>query len=111
MALCPVCQSPGAYIGFSSIECRNQHCEHFVLFEEILCPCCGKPGHVPSEECSAQPGQVAQNVQANVITPSTNNGLGLDVDDPSWNPDGTPSHVNTGERDGAVFGTIGPVTP
>jgi hypothetical protein len=45
MALCPVCHTPGAYVGFTSIECRNPDCEHFVLIEEIACPCCGQVGH------------------------------------------------------------------
>jgi hypothetical protein len=49
MAQCPVCQTPGAYVGFSSVECRNPQCEHFVLVEEHVCPCCGKPDHTPEE--------------------------------------------------------------
>lgn len=46
MASCPKCHTPGAYIGFNSVECRNPDCEDFVLFELDECPCCGKP---PSE--------------------------------------------------------------
>lgn len=26
---CPCCGTPNAYVGFSSIECRNPDCEHF----------------------------------------------------------------------------------
>ena len=55
MAQCPVCQTPGAYVGFSSIECRNPKCEHFVLVEEYLCPCCGKADHTPDEEWDGIP--------------------------------------------------------
>ncbi len=47
MAQCPICNTPGAYIGFSTIECRNPDCEHFVIFEEEVCPCCGQAGHNP----------------------------------------------------------------
>ena len=50
MANCPVCKTPGAYVGFNSIECRNPHCIHFLLEEEDICPCCGKKGHTPSAE-------------------------------------------------------------
>lgn len=50
MAKCPSCGTPGAYIGFSSIECRNSKCEHFVQGMEHICPCCGIAGHVPGQE-------------------------------------------------------------
>ena len=55
MALCPLCKHPGAYIGFNSIECRNRACEHFVLFEEHICPCCGRPNHAATVECAGAP--------------------------------------------------------
>lgn len=45
MAKCPTCGTPGAYVGFSSIECRNSKCIHFVQNEELICPCCGIAGH------------------------------------------------------------------
>jgi len=41
MASCPICGTPGAYVGFNSIECRNKKCEHFVLQETLSCGCCG----------------------------------------------------------------------
>jgi hypothetical protein len=47
MPRCPVCDSPGAYIGFNSIECRNPQCEHFVYEQAATCPCCGRTDHVP----------------------------------------------------------------
>ena len=47
MAQCPICKTPGAYIGFFTVECRNPDCEHFALFEEPVCPCCGQVGHNP----------------------------------------------------------------
>ncbi len=53
MALCPTCNTPGAYIGFSSVECRNPQCEHFRAAVETICPCCGKVGHTPSEQGAA----------------------------------------------------------
>lgn len=42
MALCPSCHSPGAYVGFTVIECRNPECTHFkVMVEEAeACQCC-----------------------------------------------------------------------
>jgi hypothetical protein len=58
MALCPVCHTPGAYVGFSAIECRNPDCSHFVLFEEEVCPCCGKAGHQPEPGGSYCSGSV-----------------------------------------------------
>jgi len=42
MPICTACGTPGAYIGFSTIECRNPDCDHFKLEEKKLCPCCGK---------------------------------------------------------------------
>jgi hypothetical protein len=53
MDLCPVCKTPGAYIGFNTVECRNPDCEHFVIVEEKVCPCCGRVDHLPN--CSAAP--------------------------------------------------------
>jgi hypothetical protein len=50
MPRCPLCNTAGAYVGFSSIECRNPECTHYVQAMEALCPCCGIAGHVPSEE-------------------------------------------------------------
>ncbi len=49
MALCPICNTPGAYVGFSSVECRNPDCEHFVAIVEEVCPCCGQIGHQPTQ--------------------------------------------------------------
>ncbi len=45
MANCPQCQTPGAYVGFSSIECRNMDCPHFVFREEKASPDCGQEEH------------------------------------------------------------------
>ena len=50
MANCPVCNTPGAYIGFNSVECRNPRCVHFAIEEEDICPCCGKKGHTPGPD-------------------------------------------------------------
>lgn len=50
MANCPACKTPGAYVGFNSVECRNPRCIHFTIEEEDICPCCGKKGHTPSAE-------------------------------------------------------------
>ncbi|MEI6235313.1 MAG: hypothetical protein WCT04_19825 [Planctomycetota bacterium] len=47
MPNCPDCKTPGAYIGFNTIECRNPRCTHFSIEEEDICPCCGKKGHTP----------------------------------------------------------------
>jgi hypothetical protein len=35
MSLCPTCKTPGAYVGFTSVECRNPDCQHFkdTLFD------------------------------------------------------------------------------
>ena len=52
MARCPICQTPGAYVGFSAIECRNLDCAHFVFVEERVCPRCGEVGHLSDEECA-----------------------------------------------------------
>jgi hypothetical protein len=49
MALCPVCSTPGAYIGFNSVECRNPKCEHFSITLEEVCPCCGQAGHTAAQ--------------------------------------------------------------
>jgi hypothetical protein len=54
MANCPKCGSPGAYVGFNSVECRNPKCIHFVIEEEAICPCCGKRGHVPGQKAGAK---------------------------------------------------------
>jgi hypothetical protein len=43
MPNCPDCQTPGAYVGFSTVECRNPDCKNFRLPEEPTCGCCGKP--------------------------------------------------------------------
>jgi hypothetical protein len=50
MPKCPVCKTPGAYVGFNTIECRNPRCVHFMIEEEDICPCCGKKGHTPGPE-------------------------------------------------------------
>lgn len=50
MPNCPACNTPGAYIGFNSIECRNPRCAYFTIEEEDVCPCCGKKGHTPGPE-------------------------------------------------------------
>lgn len=52
---CPKCGVPGAYVGFNSVECRNSKCEHFVIDEEVVCPCCGIAGHVPEPNSSRKP--------------------------------------------------------
>lgn len=49
MPRCPICETPGAYIGFSTIECRNPKCEHFVFEEAKTCGCCG--GSHDSTDC------------------------------------------------------------
>lgn len=63
MANCPLCNTPGAYIGFNTVECRNPDCEHFVLFEEEICPCCGQAGHDPEKHAAAQRQRTQQNSQ------------------------------------------------
>ena len=50
MPNCPACKTPGAYVGFNSIECRNPRCVHFTIEEEDICPCCGKKGHTPGPD-------------------------------------------------------------
>ncbi|HEY3324730.1 MAG TPA: hypothetical protein VGP72_30035 [Planctomycetota bacterium] len=47
MSRCPACKTPGAYIGFTTVECQNPECKHFVPIEKRICPCCGIVGHVP----------------------------------------------------------------
>ncbi len=34
MPNCTACGTPGAYIGFTSVECRNPSCAHFALIED-----------------------------------------------------------------------------
>jgi hypothetical protein len=43
MAICPKCSTPGAYVGFNSVECRNPDCEDYKIEEASACACCGKP--------------------------------------------------------------------
>jgi hypothetical protein len=74
MAQCPVCNTPGAYIGFSTIECRNPDCKHYVVFQEEVCPCCGKVGHQPGEAPDAL--------------------MHIDTVDTSIPGPGTPSHAD-----------------
>ena len=45
MAECPDCKAPNAYVGFSSIECRNKNCTHFKLELKPACGCCGSFDH------------------------------------------------------------------
>lgn len=45
MARCPECDTPGAYIGWRDIECKNSKCKHFKITEEPICPCYGVAGH------------------------------------------------------------------
>lgn len=45
---CPHCNTPNAYVGFNSVECKNSRCKHFEPTEEIICPCCGISGHTPT---------------------------------------------------------------
>jgi len=33
---CPACNTPGAYVGFTSVECVNAECEHFRPPAELL---------------------------------------------------------------------------
>lgn len=55
MAKCPVCDTPGAYVGFNSIECRNKDCEHYKFEEKKnVCGCCGSEGHFSAECPTAQ---------------------------------------------------------
>jgi hypothetical protein len=49
MSNCPVCGTPGANIGFNSIECRNPQCKHFKLDTKSVCPCCGGEAHLENE--------------------------------------------------------------
>ena len=76
MPQCPVCATPGAYIGFNSVECRNTECEHFTIFEEPVCPCCGKVGHTPTADVGSSSADASVSVDAPVATPSTNGGGG-----------------------------------
>lgn len=93
MAECPLCKTPGAYIGFNSVECRNPDCEHFVLFEEEVCPCCGQPGHTPEKHAATirqSSGGQQDTSQDSSATPdpnSPNNGsVYLDSSDPTLEP-------------------------
>ena len=45
MAKCPECGEPDAYVGYSSVECRNKKCKHFKLDRRLICSCCGGEGH------------------------------------------------------------------
>lgn len=45
MAECPSCGGRDAYIGFSSIECPNEKCEHYKIEMKKKCACCGNEGH------------------------------------------------------------------
>ncbi|HYG73534.1 MAG TPA: hypothetical protein VEK08_00775 [Planctomycetota bacterium] len=66
MANCPICKTPGAYVGFSTVECRNPDCEHFCINEEKVCPCCGKVGHTPDlAEDAADASQMIGSIQVN----------------------------------------------
>lgn len=57
MERCPSCNTPGAYIGFNTVECHNPNCEHYVIEEEKVCPCCGRVDHLPDcAAASADPG-------------------------------------------------------
>ena len=69
MPNCPNCNTPGAYVGFSTVECRNPDCSHFVVFEEKICPCCGKVGHEP-ELAESTPDYSSGSVQINGGDPS-----------------------------------------
>jgi hypothetical protein len=93
MALCPICNTPGAYIGFSSIECRNPDCEHFVIFEEEICPCCGQAGHNPDLH-SLNGGDPASNSDPNGT-------VYLDSSDPSFEPAPTSQDASSIAYDGA----------
>ncbi len=46
MALCPICHTPGAYVGFTVVECRNPECTHFKpLPAAEACPSCDPTTH------------------------------------------------------------------
>lgn len=57
MPACPNCNTPGAYIGFNSVECLNPRCVHYTVREEEICPCCGKPGHIPGPGFTPKAGK------------------------------------------------------
>ncbi len=71
MALCPVCKTPGAYVGFSSVECRNPRCAHFVIEEEKICPCCGIRGHNQEYEMMGMDLSFKKDVGATTVNPAT----------------------------------------
>lgn len=47
MPKCPECGAARAYVGFSSVECRNPKCRHY---KPQICPYCKKDGHF-EEDC------------------------------------------------------------
>ena len=75
MALCPVCHTPGAYVGFSAVECRNPDCDHFVLFEEEICPCCGKSGHMPEPGSGFCVGMADADLLDSNLSPADSSGI------------------------------------
>ena len=77
MTRCPDCGTPGAYLGFNTIECRNPKCVHFVIEEEAICPCCGKRGHVPGQKAAKSSGSANESGSgANLDLDAENENLG-----------------------------------
>jgi hypothetical protein len=80
MAMCPVCATPGAYIGFNSVECRNPECEHFTIAVEEVCPCCGQVGHTPTQSADTGVAGVDQLDAAMQSAQLDSSGTPLDAD-------------------------------
>ena len=93
MAQCPVCNTPGAYIGFTTIECRNPDCEHFVIFEEEVCPCCGQIGHNPDMHALSG-GDPANSGSGDPV-----GAVYLDYSDPAYEP--APNSQDSTQYDSA----------
>jgi hypothetical protein len=81
MPRCPVCDSPGAYIGFNTIECRNPQCEHFVYEQAATCPCCGRTDHIPETAADYDPDGIMLNDPLGM--PGSSSGKNAGSDDPT----------------------------
>jgi len=126
MPNCPLCNTPGAYVGFSSVECRNPDCAHYDPKLEYLCPCCGIAGHRPEYE--AVEATAADNYDPSIPAFSAGNGYngaafnaepasynadpsGYSAEPSQYNPDGSPtSSAPQGDASG-YLGTPGPNSP
>jgi hypothetical protein len=111
MPKCPLCNTPGAYVGFSSVECRNPKCTNYVQAMESLCPCCGVAGHTPSED------SVDNSVQVDYVDPSLPNtvaqpgygGPGFNGEPVNYHAD--PAHYGADPSSGSYGPTSGNYSP